>query len=81
MGTLFQTFNFMENKTNTPGRGGLYFEIPFFSILLNKMLCVINPQLLVFVLFLPYYEGPLETQPGGLNPLETLMKMLDLENC
>lgn len=43
MGTLFQTFNFMENKTNTPGSGGLYFEIPFFSVLLNnKSLCVIN---------------------------------------
>lgn len=36
MGTLFQTFNFAENKTNTPGNGGLYFEIPFFSVLLNN---------------------------------------------
>lgn len=43
MGTLFQTFNFMENKTNTPGSRGLYFEIPFFSALLNnKSLRVIN---------------------------------------
>lgn len=58
MGTLFQTFNFMENKTNTPGKGGLYFEIPFFSILFhNKMQCTINLLLLVSFCFLHATEG------------------------
>lgn len=58
MGTLFQTFNFMENKTNTPGKGGLYFEIPFFSILFhNKMQCTINLLLLVSFCFFHTTEG------------------------
>lgn len=52
MGTLFQTFNFMENKTNTAGEGGLYFEIPFFSILLhNKTQRAINLLFLAWFCF------------------------------
>lgn len=54
MGTLFQTFNFTENKTNAPGKGGLYFNIPFSFFpaqLNNKMPCVINRLLLTFFIF------------------------------
>lgn len=50
MGTLFQNLSFVENKTNTPGNGGLHFEIPFFSTLFhNKMQFTINLWLLALV--------------------------------
>lgn len=73
MGTLFQTFNFMENKTNTPGKGGLYFEILFFSILFhNKMQCTINLLPLVSFCFFPHYREAPEARLRDLKGPETM---------